>query len=235
MIGRWGRYWRAQAAAGSRVVLISIPCLLSACSAAPEATAPAPKPLEITADLQPSGSQFVVAGDTNLPDGAKMQVQVGRSQNGRSIINEEVVVGDGHFRSHPFSNPVRSRKRERYTVSVYALAAAKQPNEVQSLIGSNFANFTGPLVQQSTIGRMASFQRRVRIGGRFVAARSRRANRARYAANRNARGYRGGSTYSRRSAGQFASGCPCSGRQVCVGPRGGRYCITSGGNKRYGV
>lgn len=30
-------------------------------------------------------------------------------------------------------------------------------------------------------------------------------------------------------------GCPCSGSRVCVGPRGGRYCITSGGNKRYGV
>lgn len=30
-------------------------------------------------------------------------------------------------------------------------------------------------------------------------------------------------------------GCPCSGRQVCVGPRGGRYCITRAGNKRYGV
>ena len=29
--------------------------------------------------------------------------------------------------------------------------------------------------------------------------------------------------------------CPCSGRNICVGPRGGRYCITSGGNKRYGV
>lgn len=29
--------------------------------------------------------------------------------------------------------------------------------------------------------------------------------------------------------------CPCSGSRVCVGPRGGRYCITSGGRKRYGV
>jgi len=29
--------------------------------------------------------------------------------------------------------------------------------------------------------------------------------------------------------------CPCSGSNICVGPRGGRYCITSGGNKRYGV
>lgn len=29
--------------------------------------------------------------------------------------------------------------------------------------------------------------------------------------------------------------CPCGSLQVCIGPRGGRYCITSGGNKRYGV
>lgn len=29
--------------------------------------------------------------------------------------------------------------------------------------------------------------------------------------------------------------CPCSGSHVCIGPRGGRFCITSGGNKRYGV
>jgi hypothetical protein len=29
--------------------------------------------------------------------------------------------------------------------------------------------------------------------------------------------------------------CSCAGGNVCIGPRGGRYCITSGGNKRYGV
>ena len=33
----------------------------------------------------------------------------------------------------------------------------------------------------------------------------------------------------------YGRGCPCSGGTVCIGPRGGRYCITSGGNKRYGV
>lgn len=41
----------------------------------------------------------------------------------------------------------------------------------------------------------------------------------------------------RRSSGSYSGGgsCPCNGSSVCVGPRGGRYCITSGGNKRYGV
>jgi endonuclease YncB( thermonuclease family) len=31
-----------------------------------------------------------------------------------------------------------------------------------------------------------------------------------------------------------SSSCSCASHQVCTGPRGGRYCITSGGNKRYG-
>lgn len=34
---------------------------------------------------------------------------------------------------------------------------------------------------------------------------------------------------------RFDDDCPCRGNRVCIGPRGGRYCITSGGNKRYGV
>ncbi|SFP39880.1 hypothetical protein SAMN05216229_102138 [Geopseudomonas sagittaria] len=29
--------------------------------------------------------------------------------------------------------------------------------------------------------------------------------------------------------------CSCAGGNVCFGPRGGRFCITSGGNKRYGI
>lgn len=47
---------------------------------------------------------------------------------------------------------------------------------------------------------------------------------------------RSASRKRRSSGGGYSgSGCPCSGSQVCIGPRGGRYCITSGGNKRYGV
>lgn len=43
-------------------------------------------------------------------------------------------------------------------------------------------------------------------------------------------------TQSRRSKTRYVDDtCPCSGNRVCIGPRGGRFCITSGGNKRYGV
>lgn len=50
--------------------------------------------------------------------------------------------------------------------------------------------------------------------------------------------YAASSRKSRRSSGSFratSGSCPCRGGNVCIGPRGGRYCITSGGNKRYGV
>jgi uncharacterized protein YgiM (DUF1202 family) len=44
-----------------------------------------------------------------------------------------------------------------------------------------------------------------------------------------------GTRSSSRSRSNVGGSCPCSGSNVCVGPRGGRYCITSSGNKRYGV
>lgn len=40
---------------------------------------------------------------------------------------------------------------------------------------------------------------------------------------------------TRTPAPEYGSSCPCSSGSLCIGPRGGRYCITSGGNKRYGV
>ncbi len=46
-----------------------------------------------------------------------------------------------------------------------------------------------------------------------------------------ARGFSGGIEKQRRET--DTGTCSCSSAKVCVGPRGGRYCITSGGNKRY--
>lgn len=37
-----------------------------------------------------------------------------------------------------------------------------------------------------------------------------------------------------RATKRYSGPCPCGSGRICVGPRGGRYCMTSGGNKRYG-
>lgn len=53
---------------------------------------------------------------------------------------------------------------------------------------------------------------------------------------KNVKSSKGSSRHKKASSGSYGGGtCPCSGTHVCIGPRGGRYCITSGGNKRYGV
>lgn len=62
-------------------------------------------------------------------------------------------------------------------------------------------------------------------------SRSAAARSSRGSSRQSARRSRGGP----RSYGVSGGSCPCSGGNVCIGPRGGRYCITSGGNKRYGV
>jgi hypothetical protein len=68
------------------------------------------------------------------------------------------------------------------------------------------------------------------VAGAYVATRAstNHAKRRSTSHGRRGRRSRGGGSY-------FGGGCPCSGSQICIGPRGGRYCITSGGNKRYGV
>lgn len=76
----------------------------------------------------------------------------------------------------------------------------------------------------------------------YAQPRGRAASRGSYGISRprNAIGsYARRSTSRRTRSSGFGDGgdgsCPCSGSNICIGPRGGRYCITSGGNKRYGV
>lgn len=87
------------------------------------------------------------------------------------------------------------------------------------------------------VGRNAAA--RGRAAGRSTSARLTRSS-PRYSFSQPARAPRvhRQTTRSARRAPLYDYGggsCPCSGHHVCIGPRGGRYCITSGGNKRYGV
>jgi hypothetical protein len=81
-------------------------------------------------------------------------------------------------------------------------------------------------------GLLAGLAAMVLVGaGDEVAAKGRRGGGG-GGRRRRVRGSGGG--YSARGVSDDGS-CPCNGGDVCVGPRGGRYCITSSGRKRYGV
>lgn len=50
---------------------------------------------------------------------------------------------------------------------------------------------------------------------------------------RNCSAEHGSASHQLRAVGNTQSECPCGSGALCTGPRGGQYCITSGGNKSY--
>ena len=86
---------------------------------------------------------------------------------------------------------------------------------------------------QSRAPILGTSQAQIWTGTGTTTKRTRSSTRKSTRSKRSSGGSRG---YRLRGGGEYQSGsCPCSGSNVCIGPRGGRYCITSGGNKRYGV
>lgn len=115
--------------------------------------------------------------------------------------------------------PVLSRSGAWIYVDPEALPACYVRSD---LLASSASVLTGPAYRSSSASR-SSYRRGYGFGSstRYAGSSRRRSSSA------------GGRS---RSRGLYDGGsCPCSGSNVCIGPRGGRYCITSGGNKRYGV
>jgi hypothetical protein len=99
--------------------------------------------------------------------------------------------------------------------------------------GLTSASTRGALATAGVGGAAAGAYLSSRKVGRHTGAKTYRAKR-RVNSGRRSRAGRSG----RRGGGSYlydGGNCPCSGSNICIGPRGGRYCITSGGNKRYGV
>jgi hypothetical protein len=98
-------------------------------------------------------------------------------------------------------------------------------------VASQFVSFTPPPAlgaqsHSSTAGLLATGGAAAYLGAKAKASKSTR-SKSRKSRNKRKR--------PRALDSYDSQGCPCSGSQICIGPRGGRYCITSGGNKRYGV
>jgi uncharacterized protein YraI len=154
-----------------------------------------------------------------------------------TVAHAETTIANVNCRSAPRSSasiiariPAGSRVNVRKRASSWALIV----HEPRSCwINSKY------LAEQSTAeANRVSLRQSHHMGRPHQAVRSRTGRPSRRSSLWSGRSYHSPrrSTRARRAPSyDYGGSCPCSGRNICVGPRGGRYCITSGGNKRYGV
>lgn len=111
-----------------------------------------------------SDRRMQVEGETNLPDGAQVQVIVERELS-RVRWRERVGVEQGQFAAGPFG-PGSGLPDGGYSVTVELSEATVQPRAVQQRIGETGEYLTGELVTQSRhgLGQIATYTTRFLVG-----------------------------------------------------------------------
>lgn len=105
-----------------------------------------------------------VSGNSNLPEGARLQVIVERELSGVRW-RERVSLAAGRFEAGPFG-PGSGLPDGGYRVTAELQAASVQPREVQARIGAEGEHLSGPLVAASPhgLGQVVRASRRFLVG-----------------------------------------------------------------------
>ncbi|AVI62728.1 hypothetical protein P8S55_06055 [Halomonas sp. M1] len=133
----------------------------------PEEVVEAVEPLEVAISTKASlrtDRRLMVEGETNLPDGAQVQVTIEREIS-RVRWQSRTSVMDGQFGAGPFGSG-SGLPDGGYIVRVQLSEASVQPREVQARIGAQGEHLTGELVSQSRhgLGQVATYSRRFLVG-----------------------------------------------------------------------
>lgn len=125
------------------------------------------EPLEVsftTTAALGSDRRLRVEGESNLPDGTRIQLVVEREVS-RVRWQSRTEVREGAFSAGPFG-PGSGLPDGGYIIRVQLSEARTQPASVQTRIGQNGENLTGALVTQSRhgLGQVAQYSRRFLIG-----------------------------------------------------------------------
>ncbi|SDN73043.1 hypothetical protein SAMN04487957_101526 [Halomonas shengliensis] len=135
---------------------------------------PSPPPLEVDPMGEAAAIDLVaslggdrrlrVSGNSNLPEGARLQVIVERELSGVRW-RERVSLAAGRFEAGPFG-PGSGLPDGGYRVTAELQAASVQPREVQARIGAEGEHLSGPLVAASPhgLGQVVRASRRFLVG-----------------------------------------------------------------------
>ena len=127
-------------------------------------------------DLKVSGDPAspVISGDTNLPDGTRLNVNV--AQGDRYMADgADLTVDQGRFASPPMTLRGDPLTPGKYQVEIGSPLADIQPDGVRMLVGREYENLTGPGLAEGRIGRVVEVSQPHVVPG----ARDRRAEQSR--------------------------------------------------------
>jgi hypothetical protein len=108
------------------------------------------------------GRRPVVAGETNLPDGAEGIASI-ESKTTKKRGSDKFTVQGGRFRAGPFSDGRQGLAPGNYTLDVTIAIAQVQPPQVRAVIGQNGENLRGPLVERGGIGTSVELSQDFRL------------------------------------------------------------------------
>lgn len=122
-----------------------------------------PVTIELAVELR-SDRRLMVDGSTNLPEAARLQVQVEREASGVRW-QERTAVQQGHFVAGPFG-PGSGLPDGGYGITVNLPPVSVQPADVRTRLGDEGSNLKGPLVGVSPhgLGKVVSTTQHFLIG-----------------------------------------------------------------------
>lgn len=111
-----------------------------------------------------SDRRMRVSGETNLPEGTRLQVLVERELSGVTW-RERIAVEESRFEVGPFG-PGSGLPDGSYVLRVDVQEGSVQPREVRARLGEENQHLRGPLVRSSRhgLGKIASYRQRILVG-----------------------------------------------------------------------
>ena len=119
-------------------------------------------PVDATMDVKmelSSERKSVFNGSSNLPAGTELLLTFSLEDDSYSAQTKTVIEADGSFKTEGFSNHGTALAFGSYKLEVTTGIANIQPQEVKGILGENYGNVKGPLVQGGSMGRIIKLEK----------------------------------------------------------------------------
>jgi hypothetical protein len=122
-------------------------------------------PLKLRVATELVDGKAKVSGNTNLPDGTKLLIELHRNDI-RYHAGDHAVVSAGKFLAGPFGSSKGALLAGTYVVEVILPASVVQPPAIRKVIGENYSQFTSPWKVRDSLGTTIEYKAQFVVGGK---------------------------------------------------------------------